>query len=76
MIASVISVLDPRRVRCAQELSQEPAIDAFKMGMELGNQMRAMAEEELVRMNADTCMKAWIPFSQARMPSRSRGCGA
>ena len=32
----------------AQELSQQPAIDGFKAGMALGDQMRALAEEELV----------------------------
>ena len=41
---------DATRHTCAQELSLEPAIDGFKVGMELGNQMRAMAEEELVRV--------------------------
>lgn len=31
-----------------QELSQQSAIEGFKAGMELSNQMRAVAEEELV----------------------------
>ena len=35
--------------RCgAQELSRQPAIDGFKAGMEFGDKMRAVAEEELV----------------------------
>ena len=36
--------------RRLQELAQQPAIDGFKAGMQLGDQMRAVAEEELVRI--------------------------